>query len=91
MAGLAIWCNQRPVLCNIKNHREGNEDILQSIEQIFYVDSCLQSLPTPESARLLVDKMRQCLALGGFEIQQWASNVSSDAFHLPDRRAQRYD
>ncbi|KAK5870470.1 hypothetical protein PBY51_003412 [Eleginops maclovinus] len=47
---------------HIKDHAEGNEDILQSIEQSFYVDNCLQSLSTPESAKLLVNKMRQCLA-----------------------------
>lgn len=66
---------------HVKDHVEGN--ILQSIEQSFYVDNCLQSLPTPEAAKLLVDKMRQCLALGGFEIRQWTSNVASVVSHLP--------
>lgn len=28
-------------------------------------------------------KMRQCLASGGFEIRQWASNFSSVVSHLP--------
>ncbi|KAI3368656.1 hypothetical protein L3Q82_025667 [Scortum barcoo] len=44
------------------------EDVLQSIKQSFYVENCLQSLSTAESAKLLVDKMRQCLASGRFEI-----------------------
>nr|XP_061832460.1 uncharacterized protein LOC133616862 [Nerophis lumbriciformis] len=68
---------------HVKECAAGNEDVLQSIEQSFYVDNCLQSLSTTESAKLLVDKMRQCLASGGFEIRQWASNFSCVVSHLP--------
>lgn len=68
---------------HVKESAAGNEDVLQSIEHSFYVDSCLQSLPTAESAKLLVDKLRRCLAAGGFEIRQWASNFSSVVSHLP--------
>lgn len=53
---------------------EGNEDILQSIEQCFYVDNCLQSLSSPGSAKLLINKLREFLATGGLEIRQWPSN-----------------
>lgn len=53
---------------HVKDHVEGNDDILRSIEQCFYVDNCLQSLSTPEAAKALIDKLRQFLALGGFEI-----------------------
>lgn len=66
-----------------KDHIEGNEDIFQSIERCFYVDNCLQSLPTPKSAKLLIDKLRQVLTSGGFEIRQWASNVPTVVAHLP--------
>ena len=84
MAGLAIRHNKQPLLQkHVKDHAEGNEDVLQSVEQSFYVDNCLQSLSTPESAKLLVDKMRQCLASGGFEIRQWASNITAVVSHLP--------
>ena len=38
---------------HVKDHAEGNKDIRQSIEQLFYVDNCLQSLSTPEAAKLL--------------------------------------
>ncbi|KAK7881385.1 hypothetical protein WMY93_029794 [Mugilogobius chulae] len=66
-----------------RDYAEGNEDVLESIEQCFYVDNCLQSLSTPESAKLLIDKLRQVLASGGFEIRQWASNVPAVIAHLP--------
>lgn len=67
----------------MKNSGEGNEDIWQSLMQSFYVDNCLQSLPTTKLAKGLVDKMRQVLAEGGFEIRQWACNESSVIAHLP--------
>lgn len=41
------------------------------------------SLPTVEQTRQLVNKMRSFLTSGGFEIQQWASNVPSVVEHLP--------
>ncbi|KAK7881024.1 hypothetical protein WMY93_030613 [Mugilogobius chulae] len=66
-----------------RDYAEGNEDVLESIEQCFYVDNCLQSLSTPESAKILIDKLRQVLASGGFEIRQWASNVPAVIAHLP--------
>lgn len=56
---------------------------MQSIEQCFYVDNCQQSPSTPESAKFLIDKLREFLATGGFEIQQWASNNSTVTAHLP--------
>ena len=36
-----------------------------SIEKCFYVDNLLQSLPTPEAARQMVDTLRELLASGG--------------------------
>ncbi|TWW67283.1 hypothetical protein D4764_02G0003240 [Takifugu flavidus] len=55
---------------HVKDYKRGSEEILQSLEQSFYVDNCLQSLPTVTSARWLVDKLRQVLQEGGFEIRQ---------------------
>lgn len=68
---------------HVRDQQAGDEGVRQSIEQSFYVDNCLQSLPTVEQARQLVDKMRSFLASGGFEIRQWASNVPSVVEHLP--------
>lgn len=41
------------------------------------------STSSPEEARDLVDKLRELLASGGFDIRQWASNVASLVSHLP--------
>lgn len=68
---------------HVKDHAAGNEDIAQALEESFYVDNCLRSLPTAEDARSLVDKMRDLLMTGGFEIRQWASNDPTVVAHLP--------
>ncbi|XP_056890677.1 uncharacterized protein LOC130526787 [Takifugu flavidus] len=68
---------------HVKDYKRGSEEILQSLEQSFYIDNCLQSLPTVTSARRLVDKLRQVLQEGGFEIRQWASNDPDAVAHLP--------
>ncbi|XP_049330100.1 uncharacterized protein LOC111189521 [Astyanax mexicanus] len=67
---------------HIRDHVD-QEDTVKSIEQSFYVDNCLKSLPTTEEAKSLVDKICQVLAEGGFEIRQWASNDPEAINHLP--------
>lgn len=47
------------------------------------MDNCLQSLPTAEEAKELVDQLIEVLASGGFELRQWASNVPDVLRHLP--------
>ncbi|XP_051793978.1 uncharacterized protein LOC127530664 isoform X1 [Acanthochromis polyacanthus] len=60
------------------------EDIVRfSVENCFYVDNCLQSVPSPECARQLVDQLRELLVSGGFDLRQWASNFPSVVAHLP--------
>ncbi|XP_026112361.1 uncharacterized protein LOC113091129 [Carassius auratus] len=70
---------------HVRCQQFGNEEVLQSIERSFYVDNCLQSLPTAEEAKRLIDKMRPLLASGGFEIRQWATNIPSVVQHLPSK------
>lgn len=67
---------------HVQNHKEGNENIFQSLQQCFYVD-CLQGLPSVQPVTFLVHKMCRLLASGGFESQQWASNQSFVVAHLP--------
>lgn len=62
---------------------EGEEDVKTSVLQSFYVDNCLQSFPTEEQAKSLLDRLRAQLASGGFEIRQWISNLPSVVQHLP--------
>lgn len=59
----AIYALQRLV-----QDAQAGEDIAHSVNNCFYVDNCLQSLPTAESAKSLIENLRIILALGGFEI-----------------------
>ncbi|KAI2647089.1 Gag-Pro-Pol polyprotein [Labeo rohita] len=70
---------------HVRYQQLGNEEVLQSIERSFYVDNCLQSIPTADEAKRLIDKMRPLLASGGFEIRQWATNVPTVVQHLPTK------
>lgn len=54
---------------HVKDHSQPDDDARFSVEQCFYVDNCLQSFPLPKEARL-VDKLRELLAEGGFELRQ---------------------
>lgn len=54
---------------NVAQQSHPDEDIHHSVQQCFYVDNCLQSLPSPDSARVLIDKLRASLATGGLKIQ----------------------
>lgn len=67
----------------MKDNHGDQEDILTSVLSSFYVDNCLQSFPTEEQARSLLDRLRALLASGGFEIWQWVSNSTSVVQHLP--------
>lgn len=68
---------------HFSDHCKPGDSVRSSVERCFYVDNCLQSLPTSRDARQLVDKLWALLASGGFQLRQWASNVSSIVNHLP--------
>ncbi|XP_052456318.1 uncharacterized protein LOC128016040 [Carassius gibelio] len=68
---------------HVRDNTEGNEEVVESIQQSFYVDNCLQSLQCQHQAKKLIDKMRTLLNTGGFDIRQWASNVPDVIAHLP--------
>ncbi|KAK7944873.1 hypothetical protein WMY93_000601 [Mugilogobius chulae] len=68
---------------HVIQHSQPEEDVRFTVEQCFYVDNCLQSVTSVEEARQLVDKLRALLALGGFDIRQWASNKPEVICHLP--------
>lgn len=55
---------------HVLDKSEHGDSVRSSVEQCFYVDNCLQSLPTLEEARQLVDRLGVLLASGGFELQQ---------------------
>ncbi len=66
-----------------RDHGGPEEGVRHSVEHCFYVDNCLQSVPTPDEAKELVDRLREVLVSGGFEIRQWACNMPDILGHLP--------
>ncbi|KAL0188999.1 hypothetical protein M9458_016098, partial [Cirrhinus mrigala] len=75
----AIYALQR----HIRQHPLTDEEIRFPVERCFYVDNCLQSLPTAEAAKSLIGRLRTVLSEAGFEIRQWASNDPAVLSHLP--------
>ncbi len=71
------------ILQRIIKDAQADEHITHSIHNCFYVDNCLQSLPTPEEAKDLLHSLRTTLSSGGFEIRQWASNDPQVICDLP--------
>lgn len=55
---------------NVIDHSRPEEDVCEAVERSFYVDNHLQSLPSVDEAKKLVDKLRALLAKGGFELRQ---------------------
>ncbi|KAK9536366.1 hypothetical protein VZT92_006152 [Zoarces viviparus] len=63
---------------HVFDHSQPGEDVRISKERSFYVDNLLQSLPSIEEARQLVDKLTSLLDTGGFELRQWAREARSE-------------
>ena len=63
-------------------------DISKVVNRDFYVDDCLTSTCTIESAITLVEGLRKLLALGGFRLTKWISS-SADVLNSipPEERA----
>lgn len=68
-----------------RNHQDTHPEVLQSVQQSFYVDNCLESFPTISTAKQRVDQLRIMLAEGGFNLRQWASNQPTVVAHLPTK------
>ncbi|XP_067660546.1 uncharacterized protein [Haliotis asinina] len=64
-------------------HKEENPDVYRSVATVFYVDNCLDSVPTAAEAKELVHDMSALLDKGGFHLRQWISNVPSVVADLP--------
>lgn len=75
----AIYALQR----HVYHHSHPEDEVRRSIENNFYVDNWLQSFPTREMAKDMVEVLRRLLLEGGFELRQWASNAPEVVGHLP--------
>lgn len=65
---------------HVLNNTESGDCLQFTIQRSFYVDNCLQSLNTADEARGLINRLRELLAGGGFNIRQWASNQPSSVY-----------
>ncbi len=74
----AVFALQKHVL----DHSQPGDDVRNSVLKSFYVDNCLQSFTSVEEAKCFVDRIRNLLADGGFELRQWSSNAPSTISHL---------
>ncbi|XP_048030334.1 uncharacterized protein LOC125279307 [Megalobrama amblycephala] len=70
---------------HVADHSQPDSEVRASVDRCFYVDNWLQSFPSLETARQLVDDMRHLLAEGGFELRQWATNTPQLLQHLPQQ------
>lgn len=70
-------CESFAVQKHAWDHCEGYEEVRQTVENNFCIDSCLENLLSIPEARPLVDKIQKLLATGGFQTSQWASNRQS--------------
>ena len=77
-------CATFAVQRHTRDNSQPEDEVRNSIEKCFYVDNCLQSLPSTTAARDLVDKLRALLSSAGFVLRQWASNEPSVISHLPE-------
>ncbi|XP_073769332.1 uncharacterized protein [Danio rerio] len=68
---------------HVTDHSQEGDEVRDAVERHFYVDNWLQSFPSPEKAKALVNKLRELLNGGGFELRQWTSNVPEVIRHLP--------
>lgn len=77
------YCATYALQRHVRQHPQTDEAIRFSVERCFYVDNCLQSLPTADAAQSLIDQLRNILSGAGFEIRQWACNDPGVLSHLP--------
>lgn len=75
----AIYALQR----HVRENGQDRPHLIDSVEQSFYVDNCLQNTHTVEEAKSLVDGLHELLSRGGFGIRQWALNIPEIIEHLP--------
>lgn len=76
-------CATYAVQKHVIDNSRPDEDVRISVEKCFHVENCLQSFPTTDAARHLLDKLRALLATGGFDLRQWASDMPTVISHLP--------
>ena len=57
--------------------------IISTVENNFYVDDCLKSLPSEQDAVQLVKELTSLCQKGGFRLTKWISNSRTVLMHIP--------
>ena len=75
------------------NCQELSKEAVDSVKDNFYVDDCLQSVPSETKAIGLVDERRSLLSKGGFRLTKWISNSCKviDSIALSERAGSMKD
>lgn len=59
-------------------------EVKHAVDQSFYVDDCLISLPDEDTAEKFVCQLSQTLLKGGFHMRKWISNKPSVLRNIPE-------
>ena len=60
-----------------------DKEAVHTVKRNFYVDDCLKSVPSVETAKCLTSQLRELLAKGGFHLTKWASNSREVLASIP--------
>ena len=66
------------------NSVRASPETIKTVENNFYVDDCLKSLSSPESAVCLIAQLRSLLSSGGFHLNKFTSNYRLILFSIPE-------
>ena len=62
---------------------EFSEEVVKTVKRNFYVDDCLKSVKSAESAVELVHQLQDILSKGGFRLTKWSCNSSEVLDSIP--------
>ena len=66
------------------NKTSFDPETVRTVKRNFYVDDCLKSVTSDESAIFLVDNLTELLRRGGFRLTKWLSNSRKVAESIPE-------
>ena len=71
----SLFCSQYVLQTHVKTHASDFPEAASTVEDSMYVDDVLDSSETVESARHLHHQLSTLLAMAGFKLRKWSSNV----------------
>ena len=57
------------------NEEKFSRDVIETVKQNFYVDDCLKSVKTEDTAIILADQLSKLLQKGGFRLTKWQATI----------------